>query len=220
MYLRAPYSISSISEHYNQRMDEAFQGITNIRKIVDVIDFYDQDKQQHIDHVREILHRCEDKGISLNRDKFQLCQTEARFARLQLTQKGYSVSDEITAAIANFPTPTTHKDPCSFCGLVNQLASSTNSISCVLAPLCPLLSSRNDFLWTPAHDAVFLKAKQALTTAPTLAYFDPTKETRLYTDASTLGLGFLLMQKSQQNDSKWKLVQAGSRFLTDTESSN
>ena len=81
----------------------------------------------------------------------------------------------------------------------------------------PLLSSRNDFLWTPVHDEAFLKAKQALTTAPTLAYFDPTKDTRLYTDASRLGLGFLLMQKSQQNESEWKLVQAGSRFLTDAE---
>ena len=43
-------------------------------------------------------------------------------------------------------------------------------------------------------------------------------ETRLYTDASRLGIGFLLTQKSQQSNSDWKLVQAGSRFLTDTES--
>ena len=57
--------------------------------------------------------------------------------------------------------------------------------------------------------------KQALTTAPTLAYFDPTKETQLQTDASTLGIGFLLMQKSHQGDSDWELVQAGSRFLSD-----
>ena len=217
MYRRAPYGISSISEHYNRRMDEAFQGITSIRKIVDDVIVYDQDKQQHIDHVREILRRCTEKGISLNRDKFQLCRTEVRFAGLQLTQTGYSVSDEITAAIANFPTPTSRTDLRSFCGLVNQLASSTNSVSNVLAPLRPLLSSRNDFLWTPVHDEAFLKAKQALTTAPTLAYFDPTKDTRLYTDASRLGLGFLLMQKSQQNESEWKLVQAGSRFLTDAE---
>ena len=104
MYLRAPYSISSISEHYNQRMDEAFQGITNIRKIVDVI-VYDQDKQQHLDHVREILHQCEDKGISLNRDKFQLCQTEARFAGLQLTQKGYSVMKSLQLLPTSQPLP-------------------------------------------------------------------------------------------------------------------
>ncbi len=34
-YLRAPYGISSISEHYNRRMDEALAGMQNFRKIVD-----------------------------------------------------------------------------------------------------------------------------------------------------------------------------------------
>ena len=50
-------------------------------------------------------------------------------------------------------------------------------------------------------------------------YFDPSKETRLHTDASTLGLGFLLLQKqSGSSSADWRVVQAGSRFLTNTES--
>ena len=142
---------------------------------MDDVVIYDEDKQQHMEHVRAILHRCEDQQISLNRNKLQFCQTEVRFAGMQLTQQGYSISDDIIAAIAKFPTLTTRTNLRSFCGLDNQLASSSNSVSSVLAPLCPLLSSRNDFLWTPVHDEAFLRAKQALTTAPTLTYFDPTK---------------------------------------------
>ncbi len=134
MYRRAPYGISSISEHYNRRMDEAFQGLTSIRKIVDDVIVYDENKPRHVQHVREILRRCENKGISLNRDKFQFCQTEARFAGLKLTQHGYSISEDIIAAVAKFPTPSTRTDLRSFCGLVNQLASSTNSLSTVLHP--------------------------------------------------------------------------------------
>ncbi len=34
-FLCAPYSISSISEHYNRRMDEAFSGLSDYRRIVD-----------------------------------------------------------------------------------------------------------------------------------------------------------------------------------------
>jgi hypothetical protein len=34
-YLRAPHGISSISERYNRRMDEAFVGLTGYRCIVD-----------------------------------------------------------------------------------------------------------------------------------------------------------------------------------------
>ena len=68
-YLCAPYGISSISEHYNRRMDEAFAGLPNFRKIVDDVVIFDQDKDQHIQHVRQFLCRCEERGISLNKDK-------------------------------------------------------------------------------------------------------------------------------------------------------
>ena len=75
MYLRAPYGISSISEHYDRRMDKALRDIQGIRKIVDDVIVYDQDEAQHVEHVREILRRCKEKGISLNRDKFRFCRS-------------------------------------------------------------------------------------------------------------------------------------------------
>ena len=55
-----------------------------------------------------------------------------------------------------------------------------------------------------------------MTGAPTLAFFDATKPTRLCTDASRQGLGFILQQQSPTG--KWGLIQAGSRFLTAAES--
>ena len=217
MYLRAPYGICSISEHYDRRMDEVFAEVQNFRKIVDDVVVFDQDEKKHVEHVREILRLCQEKGISLNREKFKFCQPKAHFAGLTLTPEGYSVSNEIIDAIAKFPKPSSRTDLRSFFGLANQLGSSTNKLALVLAPLRSLLSTHNDFLWTSAHDEAFLQAKQSLTTAPTLAYFDPSRETFLYTDASTLGLGFLLLQKSSEDSSVWNVVQAGSRFLTDTE---
>ena len=63
-----------------------------------------------------------------------------------------------------------------------------------------------------------MKAKKSLTTAPVLTCFDASKDTRLDTDASTLGLGFLLLQKQSAGTSDWRVMQAGSRFLSDTES--
>ncbi len=217
-YLRAPYGIFSISEHYNRRMDEALAGMQNFRKIVDDVIIFDSNQQEHIVHVRELLRRCQEKGISLNREKFKFCQTTALFAGFILTPDGYTISDDITNAISRFPTPSSRTDLRSFFGLVNQLAASTSNIAEVLAPLRPLLSARNDFLWTPDHDQAFQHAKEMLVTAPTLAYFDQKKETHLYTDASTLGIGFVLMQKQDGSDGEWKTVQAGSRFLTNTKS--
>ncbi len=52
---------------------------------------------------------------------------------------------------------------------------------------------------------------------PALAYYDATRPTTLFTDASRLkGLGFVL--KQQQENGEWRVVQAGSRFIAPAES--
>ena len=120
---------------------------------------------------------------------------------------GYQVDQSITNTISEFPTPANRTDLHSFFGLVNQLSASTNKISELLTPLRPLLSTKNDFVWSPAHNDAFKKAKDSLTVAPVLSFFDSTKPTQLPTDASHHhGLGYILQQKS----STWSLIQAGS----------
>ena len=124
-YLRAPYRISSISEHYNRHMDEAFTDMHNFRKMVDDVVVFDEDKLQHIEHVRQFLRRCEEKGISLNRDKLKFCLMEVPFAGFNLSPGGYAISSDITDVISKFPTPSSRTDLKSFFGLTNQLSSST-----------------------------------------------------------------------------------------------
>ena len=65
--LQAPYGISSLSEHYNRRMDEAFVGLAGYRRIVDDVD---NDEAQHAGHVRQSLQNCAEKKIALNSDKW------------------------------------------------------------------------------------------------------------------------------------------------------
>ena len=68
-YLRALYGLSSIAEHYNRCTAEAFEGLKGLRRVVDDIVIYDKDETDHVDHVRQFLQCCCDKGISLNREK-------------------------------------------------------------------------------------------------------------------------------------------------------
>ena len=51
--------------------------------------------------------------------------------------------------------------------------------------------------------------------SPILLFFDPGRDTRLCTDTSCQGLGFVLQQLVCET---WVLVQAGSRFLLDVDS--
>ena len=134
--------------------------------------------------------------------------------RTSLSPNGYRVSNDIIQAVRSFPTPSSKTDLQSFFGLVHQLTGSSDAVSSTLSPLCLLLSSKNDVLWSPDHTDAFNKAKEVLTTAPILEFYDVTQPTQLLTDASCLGLGFVLQQ---MHHGEWKLVQAGSRFVTDAE---
>ena len=196
-------------------MDEAFAGLTSYCCIVDNIIIYDSDITEHTDHVTQFLQSCAEKHITMNVSKWKFAQPQADFAGFTVAADGYRIDQSIIEAIAIFPTPTNHTDLRSFVSLVNQLLAITATLAGLLTLLHPLLSTKNEFTWSSELDQAFTKAKESLTSAPTLSYFDPSKPTRLCTDTSRQGLGFVLQQKLGDN---WVLIQAGSRFISDTES--
>ena len=171
-YLRAPYGILSISEHYNHKITEAFKGLSGFRRIVDDFVIYNSNISAHEDHVKQFLQRCADFNISLNTEKYQFFQKQVTFVGFQLSANGYQVDPSITAAIMNYFTPTSRTELRSFLRLVNQLSTSTNSLAALLSPLRPLLSTKNDFLWSATQDEALNNVKKSLTAPPQLLFFD------------------------------------------------
>ena len=153
---------------------------------------YDQNKAEHGSHVRQFLQRCAEKNITLNLLKWRFAQSTVDFAGFILSPKG----DLLDRAIAEFPTPANRTDLRSLIGLVNQLSTSTLTIATLLAPLRPLLSTKNKYTWNEEFEAAFIKGQKTLTLSPILSYFNQEKETHLCTDASRQGLGFVLQQKT------------------------
>ena len=62
-------------------------------------------------------------------------------------------------------------------GLVNQLADFSTEIAASAEQLRGLLSPRNAFQWTPGHTDAFNAVKEALSSPPVLASFDPSLPT-------------------------------------------
>ena len=195
----------------------SLEGLTGYKKVVDDVVIYSNTLEEHGRDVRAFMTRCQEKGISLNRKKLQLAKQEVKFSGFIISHDGYRPDPQLTEAISSFPTPQNITELRSFVGLVNQVAPFIEDVSELLTPLRPLLSSKNELLWEQHHERAFELAKAMLTSIPTMAYFNPRCPTSLSTDASRLkGFGFVLRQ--QQDDGAWRVVQAGSRFLTPAES--
>ena len=85
------------------------------------------------------------------------------------------------------------------------------SLSTLTAPLRELVKQNSSFTWSATHEDVLDKIKESISDEITLTYFDPQKETVLQVDASSKGLGAVLLQDD-------KPVVFASKALNDVES--
>ena len=141
-FLRAPFGICSVSEHYNRKMDETFSGLDNYQKVVNDVLIFENDFDSHVARARQFLKRCKELKISLKREKFKFCQPSVIFAGYEISQDGYKLDPSVVKG--DFPTPKTITDLRSFFGLVNQLSGSSEKIAECLQPLRLLLSTKNE----------------------------------------------------------------------------
>ena len=148
-FLRAPMGLSSTGDESCRRGDEAIQGIHNVKKVVDDMIVYDSNYDEHYHHVRELLQRCRDKGITLNPNKFNFAEENVKFVGYSVTSEGIEADPEKISAIEKFPKPSNISELRSFLGLVNQLSEFSQEISTKVTPLRGLLSQKNKYQWLP-----------------------------------------------------------------------
>jgi len=76
------------------------------------------------------------------------------------------------------------------------------------------MKKEQPFVWGKEQDAAFVKLKEALANASTLAYFDVNAKMQVIADASPVGLGAILVQKQGED---YKIICYASRSLSDIE---
>jgi len=103
-----------------------------------------------------------------------------------------------------------------FVGMTNQLSKFVPCSAVLMKSLTELLSSKIVFQRGPSQTKAFADIKEKLTNAPVLAPYDPQSETKDSADASSFGLGVVILQKAQ-NDTVWKPVAFASCTMTSTE---
>lgn len=106
------------------------------------------------------------------------------------------------------PPPTGKEGVRRFIGFVTYLSKFIPNLSEVDAPLRQLVKSDVEFVWQPAHQQAFDKLKQLCTHPLLLKFYDPARPVKIFCDASSMGLGAMLLQDDLP-------VAFSSRSLTD-----
>ena len=215
-FKRAPMGLCSSGDEFCTRTDEALAGLAGVVKLVDDILIQAATQEELLERLRAVFLRCREHQITLAKKKVKVGE-EVDFAGFTVAADGVRPDPKLVAGIAEMKAPTNVTELRSFLGLAQQLTLFQPDLAHMTEPLRQLLKKNTAWVWTPDHQESFDLTKKNLTSPLIVKSYDPELPTALLTDASLLrGLGYALVQFDKSN--RLRLVQCGSRSLTETES--
>jgi hypothetical protein len=113
-----------------------------------------------------------------------------------ISQQGVATDPSKIEAVSPWRTPSNCKDLRGFLGLAGYYRKFVKNFGVIARPLNDLLKKGVLFIWTQVHEEAFLTLKQGLTIAPVLMLPDFSKPFAIETDASSKGIGAVLLQNS------------------------
>ena len=210
-WTRLPMGTVVASDIFQKKLDSIFAGEHGITGIADDMVIYGKTTEEHDRNFLRFMELCRKNNLTLNKDKLQFRQESVSFFGHQWTKNGMQADPKKIKAITSMEFPPDKETCQSFLGMVNYL----NRYSPCLAELTDSL--RKMCVPEKQYDVKNKEAirdfhliKQEVGKKVTLPYFDVNKETILQTDASTKGLGAVLIQENTP-------VYFASRALTKTE---
>ena len=149
-------------------------------------------------------------NFKLNKSKFELRAPEVQYVGHVISKDGIKVSPEKVRAIQEMPAPTDVAGVKRVLGLVQYLAKFIPNLSDVSDPLRILVKNDVQWHWNREQQQSFDELKRLVSTAPVLQFYNVDEPVTVSVDASSKGLGVVLLQNGQP-------VAYGSKALSETQ---
>ena len=195
-FLVMPFGLTNAPAAFMDLMNRVFRSYVDqfVVVFIDDILVYSKDAQEHEQHLRIVLETLREKKLYAKLSKCDFWLKEVSFLGHIVSAEGIRVDPAKMEAVVNWKSPQNVTEVRSFLGLAGYYRRFVRGFSVIASPLTKLLRKGIKFEWIDKCQNSFEQLKGMLVEALVLTQPTLGKEYTLYSDASCIGLGCVLMQ--------------------------
>ena len=212
-----PFGITGGPATFQRVMDRLLTGMAYKIALayLDDIIVYGMTFVQVMNRLARVFDRIRKAGLKLKPKKCTFFQKQTLYLGHVVAEEGVSCDPEKIEKVKTWPRPRNGKQALGFAGFCNYYNRFIKNFSELAKPLYALGPKKAVFKWGDEEEQSFQKLKQALISAPVMAFPTPTGDWILDTDASGTAMGAVLsqMQPDENGELVERVVAYGSKTL-------
>ena len=209
-FRRLPFGLNLSQDVFQERMDCILEKCPVTISIADDVGVFGKTEAEHDKHLHNLMRVALQHGLVFNIDKCDIKQANMKFFGLEFSADGVRSDPGRAADIQRMKAPQNVAQLQEFLGIATYMSPFIPNLSQKTATLRDLVKKDAEYIWTDSHNAAFEATKSLICRDVTLAYFDPQAESVIQVDASSRGLGAVLIQHG-------KPIAFASKSLSDCE---
>ncbi len=196
-FLRMPFGLMNSGATFTRMMRRLTEGMRGIEHYIDDCLIYSETWEEHLETVREFLHRVRKAKLTVRPSKCQVAVGSVEFVGHEVKRGEIGLQDGNVDKVIRAPRPQTKTQVRSFLGLTGFYREYIPGYSGIAVPLTDLTKKGkpNKVEWGQSQEEAFQMLKRKIAAKPVLRLPDLSKPFVLRTDASDLGIGAVLLQE-------------------------
>ena len=194
-----PFGCKNAAASFQRLMNKVVQGIPGVACYLDDIIVYSDSLSDHLSQLTRLLEALKEANLVVNLAKSEFLKGSVEYLGHVVGHGQVKPKHANVQAILDMQAPSDVKSLRRFLGAAGFYRRFCRNFSSVCLPLTNMLQKGRKFQWSSECQRSFEDIKAMLSFKPVLKSPNFLKPFLLYTDASGVGIGVVLMQKDSQD---------------------